>query len=251
MIRAYFVSDVHIKSMEERNSQTLLRFFHSLAAGEDERPTHLFLVGDIFDLWIGKHEYFIKRFKPFVTAISALRELGVEIHYFEGNHDLYLAEFWEKEVGVRVHTDAEYFKLGDHIVRVEHGDMINPDDRGYLLLRSVLRSPPLKWLSRRLPSKVIGQIGERASSASRHYTSTAKELPETEIRTLIRNHAERVYHDNPFDLIISGHVHVDDDHIMEIGSQKVRSVNLGSWYTKPRVLLLETPPLRYRFVSLT
>ena len=250
MIRAYFVSDVHLKTMEERNSQTLLRFFHSLLTDPARKATHLFLVGDIFDLWIGKHEYFGERFKPLVNAIKALKDAGVEVHYFEGNHDLYLEDFWEKELGIRVHKDAEYFRLGENVVRVEHGDMINPDDRGYLFLREFLRSLPMVWLSRRLPSKLIKSIGERASDASRHYTSTAKELPEVHIKTLIRAHAERAYEENPFDLIISGHVHVIDDHILEINNHTVRSVNLGSWYTSPHVLQLETSPFSYRFIPL-
>jgi UDP-2,3-diacylglucosamine hydrolase len=103
-MKAYFLSDLHLKSMQERNSQTLLRFLHSVRdeqlaingtkdqglraiKGASDRH-YVFLVGDIFDLWIGKHDYFVSRFKPIVDAIAELVRAGVEVHYFEGNHDL-------------------------------------------------------------------------------------------------------------------------------------------------------------------
>lgn len=236
-LRATFVSDLHLKTMEERNSQTLLRFLRSWHEGVD-RPTHLFLVGDIFDLWIGKHEFFIERFRPIVDALRSLVIQGVEVHFFEGNHDLYLRPFWECELGVTVHEDRALFDLAGLKVRVEHGDLINPDDTGYLFLRAFLRTGAMKWLSGRLPASVVSAIGEHASRASREYTSTAKELPKDEIRRLIREHARLVYMEAPFDLIVTGHVHVADDHSFEVGGKQVRSINLGSWYDGPKALTL-------------
>lgn len=242
MIRAVFVSDIHLKTMEERNSQTLLRSLRSWADGDpDSRPTHLFLVGDIFDLWIGSHDFFARRFQPLVAAIEALVKVGVQVHFFEGNHDLYLKPFWEDRIGARVHADAQMFDLDGYRVRVEHGDLINPEDTGYLFLRSFLRAPAMVWLARHLPAVVVRLIGEKASSASREYTSTAKELSHERIRALIRAHAARVYAEAPFDLIVTGHVHIVDDQVLTMGSggREVRSVNLGSWFDAPKALLLE------------
>ncbi|MCM2282673.1 MAG: UDP-2,3-diacylglucosamine diphosphatase [Bdellovibrionaceae bacterium] len=240
MIRAAFVSDLHLKTMDERNSQTLLRFFRSWMTKEmdGDRPTHLFLVGDIFDLWIGAHDYFVRGFEPLVTALRELVASGVEVHFFEGNHDLYLRPFWDQVVGVQVHTDGECFDLGGVCVRVEHGDLINPDDKGYLFLRRFLRTRAMNWLGRNLPASVVRAIGERASSASRQYTSTAKGLHETEIRRFIRAHAERIARKSAIDAIITGHVHVVDDFTFEVNGRAVRSINLGSWFDQPRILVL-------------
>lgn len=237
MIRAYFVSDIHLKTMHERNSQLLLRFFHSLATNESSatpRPTHVFLVGDIFDLWISSHRYFVDRFAPLVAAIRELITAGIEVHFFEGNHDLYLKEFWQDELGVHVHADAAYFNLDGTIVRVEHGDLINPDDNGYLFLRAALRTAPLRFLARHLPASAVNAIGERASRASRQYTSTAKGLADERSIALIRAHARRAYQEKPFDLLITGHVHVRDDYGFSMDGRSVRSVNLGSWFDGAR-----------------
>lgn len=252
MTCAYFVSDLHLASGDEPNARIFLRFLERLnaeaRAGEGVRPTHLFLVGDVFDLWIGGHDYFIKKFSDVVEALRRLVEADVAVHFFEGNHDLHLQPYWEKGVGVKVHPGPEYFELADRIVRVEHGDLMNPEDKGYLFLRDFLRIPPMRFLALNLPASMVALIGERASRASRAHTSGAKSLPHESIRNLIRQHAENAYMQKPFDLIVTGHVHVPDDHSFAASGKVVRSVNLGSWYEPPRVFVLSDE--RSEFVQL-
>ena len=248
---AYFVSDIHLTSAQDSNFAIFSRFLSRLlnllstpsTQKSAEAPTHLFLVGDIFDLWIADHRYFTQEFEPLVYALQQLHAKGVEIHYFEGNHDLHLRKFWQNELGFQVHREAAYFDLGSQVVRVEHGDQMNPNDRGYLFLRWLLRTPVLHWLSHRLPAFVVKAIGERASGVSREYTSTRKELPRDQIHKITRHHAQMAHQQKSFDLIISGHVHVVDDHTFQVSAihratRSVRSVNLGSWYDRPTTFIL-------------
>ena len=188
-------------------------------------------------------------------AIQKVRDAGIEVHFFEGNHDLHLETFWAREVGLKVHTDSAYFQLADKTVRVEHGDLINPEDSGYLFLRGLLRNPVVKTLALHLPGRLVTHIGERASGASREYTSTAKGLPQEQIRRLIRRHAESVFKTKPFDLLISGHVHVRDDIELSVDALpgaasggKFRSVNLGSWFDSPGAFVLSES--RAEFIEL-
>lgn len=239
--RAYFVSDLHLTSSDDPRTRTFLKFLRDLhsASSAGESPTHLFLVGDIFDLWIGSHEYFVARFREVVEAIRLLVSDGVEVHYFEGNHDLHLKKFWQDEVGARVHENEAEFELAGQRVRIEHGDLINPDDKGYLFLRKFLRSRGMTSIALGLPSKIVSAIGERASRASRDYTSHAKKLPEEKIRNLIRTHAENVARMSRFDVIVTGHVHVRDDLEIDIGARKIRSVNLGSWFQDTKAFVID------------
>ncbi len=259
---AYFVSDIHLKTPTESKALLLERFLFQLiqqasaarnTTGSTDAPTHLFLVGDIFDLWIGSHRYFRRRFEKLVGLVRDLVRLGVEVHFFEGNHDLHLTDFWQGEIGVRVHTDSEYFDLplslgsslvgalgGKFRVRVEHGDLINPDDSGYRFLRWLLRTPVIRGLALNLPEKLVTAIGERASAASRDYTSGdgAKAIDHRDVPKMIHTYVKRAYHDEPFDLIITGHVHIQDDFTFEAAGKVVRSVNLGSWFESAPVFLL-------------
>ena len=95
MIKAWFISDIHLKNEQESNSEKLLLFLHSLENGQ-RQASHLFLVGDIFDLWIHNHSYFIEKFPKIVNAIRVVVKKGIEVHYFEGNHDLYLKKYWQR-----------------------------------------------------------------------------------------------------------------------------------------------------------
>jgi UDP-2,3-diacylglucosamine hydrolase len=239
---AYFVSDLHLACADDTKTRVFIRFLEQLFAASvtksQEAPEHLFLVGDVFDLWIGGHSYFRQRFHEVISAVTKLVDCGVQVHFFEGNHDLHLKSYWQNELGVKVHSDAEYFQLGPCRVRVEHGDLINPNDRGYLFLRAFLRSSPMRALALGLPSSVVKIIGETASRASRKHTSTSKRLSTEEIRFLIRSHAERALAEEPYDLMVSGHVHVVDDQMIEISGRRGRSVNLGSWFDGARAFVL-------------
>ena len=167
---------------------------------------------------------------------STLRRIvcsGVEVHYFEGNHDLYLREFWQDRLGIRVHNQARLFQLGDLRIRVEHGDLLDPADRGYRFLRRSLRTRPIAYAATRLPGSLLAGIGRLASGTSRRYTTRHKTISDERARTNVRSHAEKAVHEGAFDLIITGHVHVRDDYEFEHGGQKVRSVNLGSWHEAP------------------
>lgn len=239
MVQAWFVSDIHIADMQDEKAGEFLAFLSSL--GRERACTHLFLVGDIFDLWVGDHSYFVNRFEPIINDLKRLVSEGVEIHYFEGNHDLHLSKYFSKNLGVIVHVGPEYFKLGGQTVRVEHGDQADPDDRGYQFLRWFLRTPPLKFLSYYLPGSAVNAIGERASAKSRSYTSYSKTIDETTARKKLHEHAHRAYVEKPFDILINGHVHIRDDH----KTKKYQAINLGTWLKEPGALLLSGGGVRW------
>ena len=245
-MKAFFISDIHLKDSDEPSSQILLGFLFQLekSLSSGEPATHLFLVGDIFDLWISSHPFFVKKFQKIVDQLKKLKKLGLEIHYFEGNHDLYLKDFWELSVGMKVHPRADVFQLGSFRVRVEHGDLINPEDKGYLFLYRLLRTWPLPWLAKTLPSSIVKFIGTRASGASREYTSMAKSLREEKIRELIKHHVLRVK-DQQFDFIVSGHVHVRDDQTFEFEGRRVRSINLGAWFDHAECFIFSDQGARF------
>ncbi len=230
-MQAYFVSDIHLRSMQEVNARLFVRFLKSLQVKDG--VTHLFLVGDIFDFWISDHKYFIEKFEPIVTEIQRLVKDGIAVHYFEGNHDLYLKNYWTNRLGVKVYTEHEVFKLNGFKVRVEHGDLIDLTDKGYLFLKKVLHTPVMQFIAESSPEGFIAKIGERASQASRYYTSNIKTQKVESTIDKIRLHAHKKIKETEFDYIISGHLHVRDEYSFVWGGKKVHSINLGSWMHEP------------------
>jgi UDP-2,3-diacylglucosamine hydrolase len=227
---ALFVSDIHIASAQDPKFDLFLRFLDHC---RETQPKHLFLVGDIFDLWISNRQYFIDTYADIIAKIRNLTSSGTTVHYFEGNHDLDLEVFWQKQLGVRVYSGPKYFMLSGRKVRVEHGDQMDPEDRGYRFLRWLLRTSALKAAGRGLPNALVRRIGERASRASRDYTSNIKVSNDDQAKAKILRHAREVHSVEPFDVLVTGHVHVVEDSEVEFETARVRLLNLGTWLKEP------------------
>ncbi len=234
-METYFLSDLHLKSINERNGQILLRFLRSL---EGKSPVRIFLLGDIFDLWVSGHSIFKNKYKELLTVIESLKSSGCEIHFFEGNHDLHIHPYWRDELGASVYTQAKVFDIDGLKVRCEHGDLINLEDKAYLKLRNFLRAPIVEKIGHTIPGEFWWNIGEILSPLSRKKSSSYRSINQKKLIEMIRQHAQRAYNQNHFDLIVTGHMHVRDDYTFEINSKSVRSINLGSWFDQPAVLKL-------------
>lgn len=235
-MKAWFVSDIHIKELNERNSHRLLRFLHLIETGTLE-CTDLFLLGDIFDFWVGDHDHYERKFGPFVELLEKVLHKGIQVRYVEGNHDVHVKKFWQG-LGVEAFVEDRYFDLGPHRVRVTHGDLMNPQDETYLKYREFIRQGYMEIVADVLPARAFEWVGKQASLRSRKRSLHQRVINEEDLRSKIRSYAQKVYIEAPFDLLVSGHMHVLDDWTFTVGTQKARSVNLGSWLVSPKVFWL-------------
>lgn len=242
---SWFISDIHIKDINERSSITLLRFLRSLL-NKEMPATHLFFVGDIFDLWISNSAFFLHKYKDFIDLVVSLKSQGVEVYYFEGNHDIHVKHFWQEQLGIPTFTDEHYFKIGGKNIRVEHGDMINDEEVNYRKLRSFLRHPVTEKFLALTPGNVIAEVGDLASAISRKRTAGMRQSQHEKMRTMIRNYAERIYLEKPFDYLITGHLHVQDEY--SFAQNKAVSINLGSWFEGPKALRIDKSG--HQFISI-
>jgi UDP-2,3-diacylglucosamine hydrolase len=91
-------------------------------------------------------------------------------------------------------------------------------------------------MGRWLPEVAVRSLGARASRTSRNYTSNVKVKTDDEVRETIRKHARWAYIRKPFDIFVSGHVHVPEDSTQTVGEGSFRCINLGTWLKQPMVL---------------
>ena len=206
----------------------ILLFKKYLKSVITNKVTHLFLLGDIFDLWVANQKYFINQYAQIIDEIKKIKKAGIEIYYFEGNHDLHLKKFWQGELGCKVYDAPERLSLHGVNLMLAHGDQIDLDDIGYIRLRKFFRSWPMKIVAHILPGFIVRKIGEAADKKSHgHYL---RENPNKErIINLIRGYAEKEMAIKPYDYCLTGHFHVRDEHT--IGEAK--AINLGTWLDKP------------------
>ncbi len=234
---SWFLSDIHLKDLEERSGQTLLRFL--LYLNQNPKQHQLFLLGDIFDFWLSNGRAFTNHYKPLLNEIKKFKAKGGSVYYFEGNHDFHIDVYWTKELGIAVYEKEEYFKIGKLTVRLEHGDFINSEDVNYLKYREFIRRPYIEFFGHFLPGFFWKAVGEKLSHKSRRRTA-AYAIENTEkIQTLIRSYAHVAYDEKPFDLIVTGHMHIRDLYTFDADGKKITSINLGTWLEKPTALKIE------------
>jgi len=236
-VKHWFISDLHIKDNNERNGNTLLRFFFYL--NQHPQNHKVYFLGDIFDFWLSDGKAFQSHYKFLIEQIEFFQKNGGELIYFEGNHDFHIDRFWTRKFNIRVIENEAYFKIDELVVRCEHGDYINPDDLAYLKYRSSVRRPGVELFAHILPGFFWKWFGETLSIKSRKRTSQYALQQVEKIRTMIQAYAMKVYNSEHFDLIITGHMHVFDDYEFSANQNLIRSVNLGTWLETPRALCIE------------
>ena len=250
-MKSWFISDLHLKDIKERNSQTLLRFL--LMLNQDPKNNSLYLLGDIFDFWVSDGNIFYNHYKEIVDAIVLLKKNGGQVFYFEGNHDFHVDVFWTKKFNIPVIEDVRFFQIGNYTVRLEHGDLMNPQDKKYLAYRASVRKNWVEKIGHLLPGFFLKWIGELLSAKSRKHSKNYSINNQNEIKMMIRNHAENIYQEKPFDLIISGHMHIEDDYEFEIKdsieNKKVRSINLGTWLYRPLAVMIQDSNIDWVFLD--
>jgi UDP-2,3-diacylglucosamine hydrolase len=237
-VKAWFISDIHLKSLNERNGNILLRFLFSFAQGE-RQATHLFLLGDIFDFWVGNHDFYTNKFRPFVDALMALKKQGIQIYYAEGNHDVHVKKFWQDQ-GIESFVEDQYYQLGPWLTRVSHGDLINPEDHTYLRYRTFIRKKYMEAVAQLIPARQLFAIGDWASQISRKKSVVRRRENGEHLRSLIRTYAIKCHQERPYDFLISGHMHVQDEWVTKAeDGKKFTSLNLGSWFEIPTALWID------------
>ena len=237
-----FFSDVHLglgsPESSRRREQMLVDFLERIGKrSTDEDPLEsLWIVGDLFDYWFDYRSVIPRSFVRTLGALARLADAGVQIEYVMGNHDFGHRDFFEKEIGLVIHPgDVEREVYGERIY-VAHGDGKAFNDRGYAILKKILRSPTANRLWRLLHPAIGIGIAARASRKSREHTN-AKGYGEAQAGEGDGLEAfARTKIDEGFDLVVMGHNHAVVDQEIESG----RYINLGAWLSEdPRCLVID------------
>jgi UDP-2,3-diacylglucosamine hydrolase len=176
-----------------------LRFLKSLPS----RTSALYLLGDLFDLWIGAEEFLSASHSRVVEALRELRACGVPLTYVEGNRDYHLGRVFRPDPFQEVAGEGTDVAFGSRRIHLAHGDLVNRADRPYRLWRRIAKGPLLLAALRLLPSgtaRALARALERgiARTNQRHRAR----FPEEECR---RFALEQLQRGN--DTLVLGHFH--------------------------------------------
>ncbi len=220
---AILLSDVHLRDATSIKAQLMIRFFQQVAS----RFERIYILGDLFDVWPGTSPYLVRQFGPVLNTLAQLVRDGREVHYVEGNHDFRLGKVFSDDFGIRVYPNELVETWNGRRIFMAHGDLGNPREKGYRVLRKVLRSPVVHGAVSRIPPEWIYRLGDHASRFSRSFQ---KKMPPNadKVRGIYRESAQ-TYFERGYDVVIMGHTHFPDHQQYQVQGRQCDYYNLGDW----------------------
>lgn len=231
--KIFFASDFHLGAPDEQQSklreQKIIRWLDSI----QQEAAAIFLLGDIFDFWFEYKEVIPKGYIPFISKLHQLRNKNIPILFFTGNHDLWMGDYFTKELGIPVYHHPIEIRINDKLFLVGHGDGLGPGDKKYKLLKKVFTNRIAQFLFRWIHPDIGIKIAHYWSGSSRISNSKKNEgrfLGKDEWLWQYCHYVEDKKH---HDFYVFGHRHVKLE--LDVGSHATY-FNLGEWVTESNYL---------------
>lgn len=204
----YFASDFHLGVPNAEESRTReLRIIAWLDMVRVD-ATEIFILGDVFDFWFEYKHVVPRGYTRLLGKIAEIADSGIPIHWFTGNHDMWIFDYIPKELGVTMHHAPIERELNGYKCYIGHGDGLGPGDYGYKFIKKVFRSPILQWLFARIhPNTGIG-IANYFSGRSRGKSYEADRKFLGKEGEWLAIYAEEISNTHHYDYFIFGHRHL-------------------------------------------
>lgn len=226
--KIYFASDFHLGAPSYESS---LQREKRIVAWLDEvkaDAAEIFLIGDVFDFWFEYKRAIPKGFVRLQGKIAEITDSGIPVHWFIGNHDMWIFDYIPKELGVKMYkTEIEREFFGKKFM-IGHGDGLGPGDRGYKFIKKVFRNKVCQWMFARLhPNFGIG-LANFLSRKSRVSTGQADATFYGEDKEMLIQFCKSKLTEKHFDYFVFGHRHLPIEFELSPNS---KYINIGDWIT--------------------
>tara|TARA_B100000405_G_scaffold275142_1_gene216322 strand:- start:464 stop:1216 length:753 start_codon:yes stop_codon:yes gene_type:complete len=201
--KIYFAGDFHLgrpnKESSSEREKKIIRWLNEIKSDAQE----VFLMGDLFDFWFEYHNVIPKNNLRFLASISNMIDEGINFHYFVGNHDLWVINYFE-ELGIKVYSNTQSFKINSKTLLAGHGDGIGKGDTGYKILKSIFKNKICQFLFRWIHPDIGIPLGEFLSGSKTKMNITSKAKVNDK---RIFQYCVNYNHKSPTDIFIFGHSH--------------------------------------------
>lgn len=226
--KIYFISDFHLGAPDTVKSlvreKKIVRWLDRVAADASE----IYLLGDVFDFWFEYKHAVPRGYVRLLGKLAELSDKGIILHYFTGNHDMWVFDYLPKEIGAVLYRRPVEREIGGKKFFIGHGDGLGPGDHGYKFIKKVFANKVCQWLFARLHPNFGIPLALYFSRKSRIATGTSDEKFLGEENEWLVVYSKEVLSKSYFDYFIFGHRHLPLDISLGGGS---RYVNLGEWIT--------------------
>jgi len=225
--KIFFLSDFHLGAPDHASSlvreKIIVKFLDEIKKDASE----IFLVGDMFDFWYEYRRVVPKGYVRLLGKLGELSDAGIRMHFFVGNHDMWMRDYFQKELNIPVYYEPQEFEReGKHFL-IGHGDGLGPGDHGYKRLKKVFRNPFSKWLFGIFPPRMGMGLANYMSRRSRAQTGTTEETFLGEDKEWLIIYSKEVLKKKNIDFFVFGHRHLPIDY--RLLPAEARYINLGDW----------------------
>lgn len=225
--KIYFASDFHLGvPSPEASLEREKRIVRWLDQIKGDAHT-IYLLGDIFDFWFEYRHAIPKGFIRLQGKLAELRDAHIPIEFFTGNHDMWMFDYFERELSIPIHRSPLELTVGNQKLLIGHGDGLGPGDHQYKIIKRFFNSRFCQWLFARLhPNLGIGiaKFWSRKSRISNN--KKGEEEFKGEEHEFLLVYCKEVEKDTHHDFYIFGHRHLPLDIALHAHS---RYINLGEW----------------------
>lgn len=220
-----FISDLHLSP----NRPGIVESFFSLLQGEARRADALYILGDLFEYWIGDDAADQLGYSPVIREIRALADAGVPVYFMRGNRDFLAGDRFAAETGCEILADPTVIDLYGERALLMHGDFLCTDDTEHQKFRITVDDPDWQRAFLSKPVAARMQMAQEAREQSREH----KDSVAMDIMDVNDDAVRKAFDAHDVRLMIHGHTHRPAIHDDPAGT---RRIVLGDWYEQSSIL---------------
>lgn len=224
--KVYFLSDFHLGVPDHASSLAREKRIVSFLDQAKKDAAMIFVVGDLFDFWFEYRTVVPKGYVRILGKLAELTDNNIPVHFFVGNHDMWMSGYFEKELNIPVFFDNQTYTFNDKKFLVGHGDGLGPGDHGYKFIKKIFRNPLCRFLFGLLPPFFGISLASFFSKRSRIMTGANDEKFLGEENEWLVVYTKDKLKEEHFDFFVFGHRHLPIDFQLKEHS---RYINLGDW----------------------
>ena len=224
--KIYFASDNHLGAPTTEASRPREKKFVAWLDEVKHDAAAIFLLGDLFDFWFEYKTVVPKGFTRTLGKLAEISDSGIPIHYFVGNHDLWMNGYFEKELGIPVYHKPQEFTFNSTSFFIGHGDGLGPGDKGYKRMKKVFTNPFFKWLFKWAHPDIGMRIAQYLSVKNKLISGDDDATFLGEENEWLAVYCKRKLEEKHRDFFVFGHRHLP----LEIQlNETSKYINLGDW----------------------
>lgn len=220
-----FLADVHLSGERPDKEERFLKFLEGIKG----RTEALYVLGDLFDFWIGPKHLELPEHARVIASLRDLTASGARLVFLHGNRDFHVGAAFEKTTGAKVYPGGLTLRLGGKKVYITHGDFLCTRDSRYHQFTAIIRHPLVKWIFQMLPARLSYYMASGYRGHSRRVTRQKS----SHVRGLVTKSVAAAF-GRDYDVLVCGHVHPPEGPYMReltlAGKPRALYV-LGEWET--------------------